>query len=58
MSLKESKCEACTIDAPLVSDHEAIELLKELDNWKIEHHDNIKQLVKHCLLYTSPSPRD
>ena len=46
MSLKESKCEACTIDAPLVSDHEAIELLKELDNWKIEHHDNIKQLVK------------
>ena len=46
MSLKESKCEACTIDAPLVSDHEAVELLKELDNWKIEHHDNIKQLVK------------
>ena len=39
MSLKESKCEACTIDAPLVSDHEAIELLKELDNC--------------CLLYTS-----
>ena len=29
MSLKESKCEACTIDAPLVSDHEAIELLKD-----------------------------
>ena len=46
MSLKESKCEACTIDAPLVSEHEAIELLKELDNWKIEDHDNIKQLVK------------
>ena len=36
MSLKESKCEACTIDAPLVSDHEAVKLLKELDNWKIE----------------------
>ena len=46
MSLKESKCEACTIDAPLVSDHEAVELLKELDNWKIELNDNIKQLVK------------
>ena len=46
MSLKESKCEACTIGAPLVSDHEAVELLKELDNWKIELHDNIKQLVK------------
>ena len=46
MSLKESKCEACTIDAPLVSDNEATELLKELDNWKIELHDDIKQLVK------------
>ena len=46
MSLKESKCEACTIDAPLVSEHEAIELLKELDNWKIELHHNFKQLVK------------
>ena len=35
MSLKESKCEACTIDAPLVSDNEATELLKELNNWEI-----------------------
>ncbi len=46
MSLKESKCEACTIDAPLVSDNEATELLKELDNWKIEQRDGTKQLVK------------
>ena len=48
MSLKESKCEACTIDAPLVSDHEAVELLKELDNWKIELHDRlqVEQLLK------------
>ena len=46
MSLKESKCEACTIDAPLVSDNEATELLQELDNWEIELHDEIKQLVK------------
>ena len=46
MSLIESKCEACTIDAPLVSDNEATELLKELDNWKIEQRDGTKQLVK------------
>ena len=46
MSLKESKCEACKIDAPLVSDNEATELLKELDNWEIELHGDIKQLVK------------
>tara|TARA_B100000886_G_scaffold316488_1_gene255160 strand:+ start:453 stop:782 length:330 start_codon:yes stop_codon:yes gene_type:complete len=46
MSLTESKCVACTIDAPLVSDNEATELLKELDNWKIEQRDGTKQLVK------------
>ena len=28
MSLKESKCEACTIDAPLVSDQEAMYAMK------------------------------
>ena len=46
MSLTESKCEACTIDAPLVSDNEATQLLKELDYWKIEQRDGTKQLVK------------
>tara|TARA_Y100001970_G_C14247769_1_gene869566 strand:+ start:1479 stop:1808 length:330 start_codon:yes stop_codon:yes gene_type:complete len=46
MNLNKSKCEACTIDAPLVSDEEAVELLKELNNWQIELHGGIKQLVK------------
>ena len=46
MSLKESKCEACTIDAPLVSDSEAKVLLLELDGWVIESDSSINQLIK------------
>ena len=46
MSLKESKCEACTIDAPLVSDSEAKILLLELDGWVIESDSGINQLTK------------
>ena len=46
MSLKESKCEACTIDAPLVSDSEAKILLLELDGWLIESVSCINQLIK------------
>ena len=29
------KCEACTIDAPKVTEEESLELLKTLDNWAI-----------------------
>ena len=46
MSLKESKCEACTIDAPLVSDSEAKVLILELDGWLIESDSGINQLIK------------
>jgi|TARA_B100001769_G_scaffold64150_1_gene47695 4a-hydroxytetrahydrobiopterin dehydratase len=46
MSLKESKCEACTIDAPLVSESEAKVLLLELDGWVIENDSGINQLIK------------
>ena len=46
MSLKESKCEACTIDALLVSDSEAKVLLLELDGWVIESDSGINQLIK------------
>ena len=46
MSPKESKCEACTIDAPLVSDSEAKVLLLELDGWVIESDSGINQLIK------------
>ena len=46
MSLKQSKCEARTIDAPLVSDSEAKVLLLELDGWVIENDSGINQLIK------------
>ena len=47
MSLKESKCEACTIDAPLISDSEAKVLLLELDGWIIGSDSGINQLIKN-----------
>ena len=46
MSLKESKCEACRIDAPKVTDIEKQEFLKELIDWKIIDNFGIDQLVK------------
>ena len=46
MRLKESKCEACTIDAPLVSDSEAKDLILELDGWAIDNDSGINKLVK------------
>ena len=46
MNLRNLKCEACTIDAPLVSDSEAKVLLAELDGWKIKSFKDINQLVK------------
>tara|TARA_Y100001935_G_C16991160_1_gene353498 strand:+ start:18 stop:359 length:342 start_codon:yes stop_codon:yes gene_type:complete len=46
MSLKESKCEACTIDAPIVSKSEAEALISELDGWIIESISGIDQLIK------------
>ena len=46
MSLRESKCEACTIDAPLVSNSEAKDLISELDGWAIYNDSGINKLVK------------
>ena len=46
MRLKESKCEACTIDAPLVTDSEAKDLILELDGWAIDNDSGINRLVK------------
>ena len=46
MSLIESKCEACTIDAPLVTDSEAKDLILELDGWAIDNDSGINKLVK------------
>ena len=43
--LTDKKCEACTIDAPLVNSVDYPELLKELEGWSIEE-ESINKLVK------------
>jgi 4a-hydroxytetrahydrobiopterin dehydratase len=37
--LTKQKCEACTIDAPLVDKKRFTELLKDLDGWEIIYED-------------------
>jgi len=39
MDLTKQKCEACTIDAPLVDKKRFTELLKDLDGWEIIYED-------------------
>ena len=43
--LASSTCEACRIDAPIVSDNEASMLLKEIEGWDLIN-DGIKKLKK------------
>ena len=40
-----SSCEACRIDAPIVSDNEASVLIKEIEGWDLIN-DGIKKLKK------------
>ena len=46
MTLQESKCEACRIDAPLVTESEKAEFMSELSGWKINNIEGIDQLAK------------
>ena len=43
--LTSSSCEACRIDAPIVSDDEASLLIKEIEGWDLIN-DGIKKLKK------------
>ena len=43
--LAASSCEACRIDAPIVSDNEASILIKEIEGWDLIN-DGIKKLKK------------
>ena len=43
--LATSSCEACRIDAPIVSDNEASKLIKEIEGWDLIN-DGIKKLKK------------
>ena len=45
LDLSDKKCEACTIDAPLVNSVDYPDLLKELGDWSIEE-ESINKLVK------------
>ena len=44
MTLQESKCEACRIDAPLVTESEKTEFMSELNGWEINKIEGIDQL--------------
>ena len=46
MTLQESKCEACRIDAPLVTESEKAEFMSELNGWEINNIEGIDQLAK------------
>ena len=46
MTLQKSKCEACRIDAPLVTESEKTEFLSELNGWEINNIEGIDQLAK------------
>ena len=43
--LASNTCEACRIDAPIVSDNEASKLIKEIEGWDLIN-DGIKKLKK------------
>ena len=43
--LASNNCEACRIDAPIVSDNEASMLIKEIEGWDLIN-DGIKKLKK------------
>ena len=44
-NLSEKKCEACTIDAPLVNSVDYPDLLKDLEGWSIKE-ESINKLAK------------
>jgi len=46
MKLSENKCEACQVGAPLVTDNEMTEYLKQLSGWEVITESGINQLFK------------
>ncbi|MCK6265702.1 4a-hydroxytetrahydrobiopterin dehydratase [Vibrio sp. ZSDE26] len=44
--LNDMKCEACGIDSVALSEEEQSVLLRQLIEWKLNHHDDIPQLEK------------
>ena len=60
-ALKQGHCEACSADAPKVSEEELAELIRQIPDWSIEVRDGIMQLEKvfrfknfrHALAFTN-----
>ncbi|TWI46322.1 4a-hydroxytetrahydrobiopterin dehydratase [Pseudomonas duriflava] len=60
-ALTQTHCEACSANAPKVSDEELAELILEIPDWNIEIRDGIMQLertflfknFRHALAFTS-----
>ncbi|HTI15563.1 MAG TPA: 4a-hydroxytetrahydrobiopterin dehydratase [Dictyobacter sp.] len=44
--LTQMKCEVCRVGAPKVSDEEIVEYSRQIPNWVIIEHDNIKRLER------------
>lgn len=59
--LTKATCEACSADAPKVSEAELAELLRQIPDWNIEVRDGVMQLeraytfrtFKHALAFTN-----
>lgn len=45
-TLSQARCEACSANAPKVSDEELAQWLKEIPDWKVEVRDSVMQLEK------------
>ncbi|MBD9399603.1 4a-hydroxytetrahydrobiopterin dehydratase [Pseudomonas sp. PDM11] len=60
-ALSKATCEACSADAPKVSEAELAQLIKEIPDWNIEVRDGVMQLerayafrtFKHALAFTN-----
>lgn len=60
-ALKQGHCQACSADAPKVSEEELAELIRQIPDWNIEVRDGIMQLEKvfrfknfrHALAFTN-----
>lgn len=60
-TLSQATCEACSADAPKVSEAELAQLIKEIPDWNIEVRDGVMQLerayafrtFKHALAFTN-----
>ena len=44
-NLSENKCEACSIDAPVLTEQEINKLLSQIQSWTIHEEEGVKRLI-------------